>query len=116
MEELDNLTYEAFTRYFSVLEKTGYIKDSEVNKLLLLSFIQKFLKEYQYYITEEDYNIISRVISCLSGSSCLIPFKQYKQLSIPIDEVISTSINVRLSTEEDVRNIQEGNGVRLVNQ
>jgi hypothetical protein len=39
MENIDNLTYQSFERYFNVLEKTGYMKDKDVNKLILLMFL-----------------------------------------------------------------------------
>ena len=84
MEYLDNILQESLHRYFTVLEKTGYIKDSDVNKVLFLSFIQEFLDKYNYYITEDDYNTIDKIINCMSGVSCLITYKQFKELSIPM--------------------------------
>lgn len=117
MEDLDNITYQAINRYFTVLEKTGYIKDSDVNKLILLQFLQNFVYEYQGYITEEDYNTINLIITCLIGSSCLIPFKQYKQMTVPMQNYMR-NIPVRVVEQDDqtLRQAQSEFGLRLVNQ
>lgn len=114
MGELDNIAYEAINRYFTVLEKTGYVNNTDVNKLLLLQFLQEFVHEYQGYITEKDYNLINDIIVCLSGSSCLIPFQQYKQLSVPIETFIY-SIPVRITEGRTIRHTEK-EGLRLVNQ
>lgn len=42
------------------------------------------LQEYPYFITEEDYTTIERVVQCLSSSTCLIPYREYQQLSLPV--------------------------------
>lgn len=114
MEYLDNILQESLHRYFTVLEKTGYIKDSDVNKVLFLSFIQEFLDEYNYYITEDDYNTIDKIINCMSGVSCLIPYKQFKELSIPMVNYVY-NIPVRI-TEDDILKHTESEELRLVNQ
>ena len=113
MDELYNITFQALNRYFTVLEKTGYIKDKDTNKVLLLTFLSEFLQDYKDYITEEDYNLISRIIQCMSGSSCLVPYIRYQEMSIPIEGYIS-GIPIRISWAENIRYSQDG--IRLVNQ
>lgn len=115
MENLYEVAFQALNRYFTVLEKTGYIKEKDVNKLLLLTFIIEFLQEYSGYITEEDYNLISRIISCMAGSSCLVPYVQYQQLSIPQESYISDLV-VRLSEYNNIRHAESSTSLRLVNQ
>lgn len=115
MDELYNITFQALNRYYTVLEKTGYIKDKDTNKVLLLTFLSEFIQDYKDYITEEDYNLISRIIQCASRSSCLVPYIQYQEMSIPIGEYIS-DIPTRISEVEDVRYSQAQDGIRLVNQ
>lgn len=115
MEDLYNITYQAIDRYFKVLEKIGYVKDQDVNKLILLTFLSEFTQKYQTYITEDDYITISNLITCLAGSSCLIPYKQFKEISIPMESYIS-NINVRLDEVQNLRHVEAGYGLRLVNQ
>lgn len=78
MERLNYLLCEALVRYFTVLNKTGYKKQSDVNVLLLLMFLQELLENYEEFIDNYDYNIISDIITCLYDKSCLVPFDTYK--------------------------------------
>lgn len=77
MEKLNFILCEALIRYFTVLNKTGYKKQSDVNALILLSFLQHILEEYSDYISEYDYNVIDDIISCLYGKSCLVPYSEF---------------------------------------
>ena len=115
MEELSDITYEALSRYFTVLEKTGYVNDVDVNKLLLLQYIQQFLIDFQGYITKDDYNVIGRIIECLAGTTCLVPYLQYKQQSLPNNNYIS-EMYVRIAETENIRSTEPDFGLRLVNQ
>lgn len=121
MEYLDKMLMEALNRYFTVLEKTGYINDADTDRIILLSYLQEFLSEYQYYITEEDYNVINRIIQCLAGQSCLIPYGEFMELSKPLTGYVY-SIPIKITeysvskSDSDIRHteINEGEGLRLV--
>ena len=115
MEDLYNINYQAIDRYFKVLEKTGYVKDQDVNKVMLLTFLTEFIQQFQSYITEDDYRAISKLLSCLSNTSCLIPYRQFKELSMPMESYIN-NINVRIDEIYTLRHIELGYGLRLVNQ
>ena len=115
MEELDKLLAESLDRYFTVLENLGYVSDVNTNQLLLLQFIQEFLQEYQGYITEAEYTKIESVISCLSGSTCLIPYKQYTLISEPSWGYIYT-VPVRTTEDFILLHVEADEGLRLVNQ
>ena len=39
MEYLDKMLMEALNRYFTVLEKTGYINDADTDRIILLSYL-----------------------------------------------------------------------------
>ena len=78
MEELTKITEEALNRYFAALSQFGYKKDSEVESLLVLLFIEdSILGEFSEFVTEEDYNIILQSLDCLYGSNCMIDFPKY---------------------------------------
>lgn len=64
--------------YFSALSQFGYKKQSDIDKLLILLFIEEILTgEMRFFVTEEDYRSIDNALNCLYGSSCLIPYPQY---------------------------------------
>lgn len=112
MEELYNIVNESLNRYFTVLEKTGYVNDSDVKKLILLQYIQEFLNTFQSCITEDDYRIISRIMDCLAGSSCLIPYKQFKQ-SVISNAYYLNPICTRITENDILRRTQPDMGLRL---
>lgn len=64
--------------YFNALTQFGYKKQEDVNKLLVYSFIGEMLTEdMRSFITEDDYRLIEQALSCLYGSSCLLPYPKY---------------------------------------
>lgn len=64
--------------YFNTLAQFGYKKQLDVDKLLILLFIEELLtEEMRFFVTEEDYRSIDNALNCLYGSSCLIPYPQY---------------------------------------
>lgn len=76
--ELDNEVYGAIDRYFSVLSHLGYKSYSQVDRLLVLCFIEDLLDgPMSEFITEDDYGYISNGLYCLYGT-CMIPFPDYK--------------------------------------
>lgn len=75
MDKMLEISEEAIIRYFNILSKLGYKKYNDVNKLLILLFMEEFLSgEMSYYITQEDYRIIVNALYCLAGNSCMIDF------------------------------------------
>lgn len=67
--------YETLNKYFDILSKFGYMKYSEVYKLLLYLFIYDDIFEgyLSSYISDTDAYILYDMLECLGGSSCLIP-------------------------------------------
>ena len=64
--------------YFNTLAQLGYKKQSDVDRLLVYSFFEELLTgEMRYFITESDYKLIEQALSCLYGSSCLVPYPEY---------------------------------------
>lgn len=78
-DDIRMVTREALENYFSVLIKTGYLNDRDTNKLLLLLFMEDLLDNFMGYITQEDYNVIRRIINCLGQTDCIIPMFECKQ-------------------------------------
>ena len=64
----------ALNRYFYTLSNAGYKSYNDVDKLLILLFIEEILcGPMLEFITEEDYKLICSSMVCLQGS-CMIPY------------------------------------------
>lgn len=75
---MKDLINTSLKRYFNSLFKFGYKSYNEVNKLLVLLFIQELLNsDCKNFITEKDYITIHKILYCLYGSTCLIPYPEY---------------------------------------
>lgn len=78
---MDNIVYEALSRYFHTLETLGYMPYNQAQKLLVLIFYKDYLMEdYRGLISECDYCLINQALECLYGSSCLIPYPDYNKM------------------------------------
>lgn len=85
---MDELLYESLRRYFTGLENTGYRKQRDVDRLLILIMIIELLcGELFCFIDEDDKKVIDKALSCLYGSNCLIPYpnKYSKSVNYFID-------------------------------
>ena len=105
--------------YFKSLVTYGYSKESVTRKLIVLIFLQEMLDgAFMTLMPEEDYRDIQRLLSCMYGSDCLLPYPQYaadvtlpmvnwQNMEIRIPEITFTIDNVdrslRKSTQEIVR-------------
>lgn len=107
MDSLSNITQEVFTRYFNTLFNIGYSKDSNLNKLLLLSILEEILdSELSYFVTEQDYKSIINAIYCIMGNSCLIDLPNYETFDSLIHKPKYTYY-VRVSQDNIVRVTQD---------
>lgn len=75
---MDDYTYNALTKYFNHLTNVGYFKQSEVNKLIILTFLQEMVEgSFEDLLTLEDFGNINKVLYCLFGNSCMTPYPSY---------------------------------------
>ena len=109
--EITNDTFDATQRYFSVLSHMGYKPYKDVNKLLVLQFIEELLTgDMSFFITEADYNAINNALYCLYGT-CMIPFPDYKRAVAEIvprvlDEYRITESGVFRVTDTDMPRVK----------
>jgi len=62
-------------RYYSQVEKTGYVKESSVKRMLVYLFLVDFVNNTFWYLEEEDYAKISKLMHLLfSNGDCLLPY------------------------------------------
>lgn len=110
MGEFTNEVYEALNRYFCTLTKTGYKSYTEVNQLLILTFMEELLYgPLSAYITEDDYKIITNSLDCLYGS-CMIPYPVYKE---SFSNVVPKLPDKYRITENDILRISESDDLRV---
>lgn len=76
--DIINNLFSAISSYFTSLSHFGYKKKSDVNNLLIYSFIEEMLTgRMREFITEDDYRYIEKALHCLYGSTCFIPYPEY---------------------------------------
>ena len=112
MDEVTKISDEAIQRYFTALSQFGYKKYSDVDKLLVLLFIEETLShDFAEFITEEDYRTIVSSLYCLYGSNCMIDFPSFANY----DSLIHKT-NVHLVpriTEDSILRISQEDLIRV---
>ena len=105
----DQVQLESLKKYFKYLSQTGYMKMSNVKILLASIFLLDVLKDYQWYITEQDYKLIDSILRQYDCCSCLISYNSYK--NIPIEPLKAYLINqpIKVTENIDIRTTQIGN-------
>lgn len=110
--EITNISKEALTRYFNILSTLGYKNYKEVDKLIVLLFIEELLtSELSYFINEQDYKTISNIIACLEGSSCMIDIPLYETYDSLIHKDLR-ELTYRI-TEDSILRYTENNLLRV---
>ena len=107
MEDFNLITVDTLNKYSNILSKAGYIKNKEVNKVIILTFLSRLLNNFSEYITEEDYNDIIKSVYCLSD--CLIRLPKYNVFK---DSLIHHKYNDGLMlriTEDELNRFMENN-------
>lgn len=98
---MDEILYNALSRYYHALEVKGYMPIIQAYKLLVLIFYKDFVySDYRGIITEKDYMLIEKVLDCLYGTTCLIPYPDYLKMGkLYLGEI--TEIAHRVTALED---------------
>lgn len=109
---MDEIVYQALSRYYHTLEKTGYISYPQMQKLLVLSFYRDFVyKDYRALLSKEDYRCIEWALDCLYGSTCLIPYPDYLKMGkLHLSEVTELAERVRILEENAAQNNNSNSG------
>ena len=112
MEDFNLITVDTLNKYFDILSKAGYVKNKEVNKVIILTFLSRLLNDFYEYITEEDYNDIIKSVYCLSN--CLMRLPQY---NIFKDSLIHHKYNdgiILRITEDELNRFMENNMFKIL--
>ena len=98
---MDEMVYDSLSHYYSVLQKTGYYKYDDLQKLLVLIFYKDYIfNDYRGLLSMDDYRLVERALDCLYGSTCLIPYPDYLKMGkLHLGEI--TEVAQRVKTMED---------------
>lgn len=107
------VAYQSIVNYFSVLANSGYKNYNDTYKLIVFLFIEELLNSsLSLYITEEDYRTINNVLSCIYGSSCIIPYPEY---SVNTYLVQALNMNTNRLAEDGQIKFTENGQFKLLN-
>lgn len=99
---MDEYIYEVLSKYYHALEVKGYMSYPHSQKLLVLIFYITFLtKDYRGILSKKDYCLIERALNCIYGTSCLIPYPDYKAMGCRLHLGDLTEMAQRLKSLED---------------
>ena len=107
MEDFNLITVDTLNKYFDILSKAGYVKNKEVNKVIILIFLSRLLNDFSEYITEEDYNDIIKSVYCLSD--CLIRLPKYNVFKDSIIHHKSNDGLILRLTDDNLNRFMEHN-------
>lgn len=112
MQELNEELLNSLNIYFSTLSKFGYVNYTDVNKLIVISFLQDIVEGlFTDLISEADYKVITNAINGLKGSSCLLPYKEYyREVSLKL----KNNLLYPRITEEYMLRTSEYNNFRVI--
>ena len=112
--DINELTFISIKNYYKVLKSRGFLSYNQVYQLLLLSFIDDlFQDDFSCYITEEDYAMLTNIITCISKNSCIVPYSKTAVHVEPIKNYLE-DIPIRVS-EKDTIKLAEVDILRLTN-
>jgi hypothetical protein len=112
MNSILDITYDSIKDYFKILKSTGYVKKSEVHKILILSFIEEMLDDKFFeFITDKDYNVFVNTINKLCSTSGIIRFPSFEIYTDMIQKVRTYS--KYKTTEDSSLRTSEIGGVRV---
>ena len=105
---MDEILYEALTRYYHALSLKGYMSKSHSLKLLVLSFYRNFMfHDYRGLLSKKDYNLIERALDCIYGTSCLIPYPDYLKMG-------KLHLGEMTEMAQRIKDIEDTNVVKLL--
>lgn len=112
---MDEILYEALTKYYHVLELKGYMSRKHSDRLLILCFYRDFVfNDYRGILKREDYHLIEKALDCIYGSSCLIPYPDYLKMGkLHLGEM--TELSQRVKTLEDTEVVKVIHDLNVIN-
>lgn len=111
---MDDILYEALTKYYHALEVKGYMSKAHSEKLLIMAFYRDFMfNDYRALLSKRDYCLIERALDCIYGTSCLIPYPDYLKMGkLHLGEMTEMAQRIKnLEETEVIKAIHDLNSV-----
>lgn len=111
---MDDILYEALTKYYHALEVKGYMSKTHSTKLLVMTFYRDFMfNDYRALLSKRDYCLIERALDCIYGTSCLIPYPDYLKMGkLHLGEMTEMAQRIKnLEETEVIKAIHDLNSV-----
>lgn len=111
---MDDILYEALTKYYHALEVKGYMSKTHSTKLLVMAFYRDFMfNDYRALLSKRDYCLIERALDCIYGTSCLIPYPDYLKMGkLHLGEMTEMAQRIKnLEETEVIKAIHDLNSV-----
>lgn len=101
---MDDILFEALTKYYHALKVKGYMSKAHSEKLLVMTFYRDFmLNDYRALLNKRDYCLIERALDCIYGTSCLIPYPDYLKMGkLHLGEMTEMAQRVKTLEETNV--------------
>ena len=101
---MDEILYEALSKYYHALELKGYMSKAHSFKLLALIFYRDFVfHDYRGLLSKKDYRLIEKALDCIYGTSCLIPYPDYLKMGkLHLGEMTEMAQRVKALEDTDV--------------
>lgn len=109
MDHVEN-AYSSITRYYDILEKTGYYPEYSMKSLMVYSFLVGVIMEgpLQSLVNDADLPILRKVLSCIEKNSCLVAKIRPMQRVAKPRENYSDSV-LRIVNKGDLRSTELSN-------
>lgn len=79
MNKINETLLTSIDRYFTHLKYFGRADKNKTDTLLVLLFIKQIVTgPMSIFVTNEDYKVLSNVLYCLYGNSCLVDYPTFK--------------------------------------
>lgn len=112
--DIKELTLESIKNYYKVLTKMGTIGDDQLYKLLLVVFIDDlFQEDFSWFITEDNYAMLTEIVNCISRSTCIVPNNIRPIHTYPISNYLEDT-PTRISEDSIIR-LAESDVIKLAN-
>lgn len=114
---IDNIAAQkTLSKYFGVVEKTGYVKHDTVVKYLLYSFLLDFVEYCYKYFNEKDYHLIDEAFTALFGrGGAMLPYPVFSanRTTLGKDDYMS-ELALSITEDSNSRNREEEETVKVV--
>ena len=76
---MDNQIFNSLDQYFKTLSNYGYMSYDHTYDMMLMIIIQDIITKFACIITQEDYQMMSSLLENKYGTSCLMPYPEFRK-------------------------------------